>query len=372
MSKRYITKVLLSLALISGLTTGNYKVLAEDNKFEVSTVDTKLQSHNQVYKQGNEKQLAKVNRQTMRFIKELIIPAYESGKEYGLYPSVTLAQAVLESGSGLSTLSIAPYNNLFGVKGFYQGNSVQMRTFEDDGTGHQFEIYANFKAYPDWDSSIRDHDMLLRNGLNGFYSGAWRSNAKSPEEATKHLEGRYATDTNYASKLNSIIETYNLKRFDGIIDERDIAWIESDSLDPWERPIVEVEVDKVETWASVFVDAPENLAKRVKSFIPLRRDSGNESADVVYVSGTLGVDKNFTERDIPRYKRNPIIGDIAVYTTENGDNEVVQKFAVVESVEDDTLLISEGVKGERGIHSIYRVIHKDSFYKFEFISREGL
>ncbi|HBA1104967.1 TPA: autolysin, partial [Enterococcus faecium] len=47
-----------------------------------------------------------------------------------------------------------------------------------------------------------------------YYSGAWKSNTRSYTEATAWLQGRYATDTSYASKLNNLIATYNLTQYD--------------------------------------------------------------------------------------------------------------------------------------------------------------
>ena len=47
-----------------------------------------------------------------------------------------------------------------------------------------------------------------------IYEGARRSVAGSYDVATAHLTGRYATDTNYANKLNNLIVAYNLTRFD--------------------------------------------------------------------------------------------------------------------------------------------------------------
>lgn len=42
----------------------------------------------------------------------------------------------------------------------------------------------------------------------------WKSNTTSFYDATAYLTGRYATDPNYGAKLNSLINTYNLTRFD--------------------------------------------------------------------------------------------------------------------------------------------------------------
>ena len=54
-------------------------------------------------------------------------------KKNDLYASVMIAQAILESGAGQSSLSSYPHYNLFGIKGSYAGQSTVMQTWEDDG-----------------------------------------------------------------------------------------------------------------------------------------------------------------------------------------------------------------------------------------------
>ncbi|CAJ2232057.1 glucosaminidase domain-containing protein [Companilactobacillus paralimentarius] len=134
-----------------------------------------------------------------------------------LYASVMIAQAMIESGWGTSGLASAPNYNLFGIKGEYNGASVNMGTQEDDGTGSLYSISSNFRKYPSYKESLEDYVSLLRGGTTGnsqLYAGAWKSNTNSYKDATKFLTGRYATDTTYASKLNSMIEKYNLTQFD--------------------------------------------------------------------------------------------------------------------------------------------------------------
>lgn len=131
--------------------------------------------------------------------------------QYDLFPSVMIAQAILESRSGTSGLSDAPYYNLFGVKGSYNGASAVFQTWEDDGSGNTYTINDTFRQYPSWRASLEDYAQLLQLPL---YQGAHRSVAGSYDVATAHLTGRYATDTNYANKLNNLIAAYNLTRFD--------------------------------------------------------------------------------------------------------------------------------------------------------------
>lgn len=134
-----------------------------------------------------------------------------------LYVSVMIAQAMVESGWGTSGLASAPNYNLFGIKGDYNGESVNMGTQEDDGTGSLYSISSNFRKYPSYKESLEDYVSLLRGGTSGnsqLYAGAWKSNTTSYKDATKYLTGRYATDTTYADKLNNMIEKYNLTQFD--------------------------------------------------------------------------------------------------------------------------------------------------------------
>lgn len=136
--------------------------------------------------------------------------------ENDLYASVMVAQAILESDWGQSRLT-KEANNLFGVKGTYHGESYRIETKEDDGTGKLYTVIADFRKYPTYHSSLEDNANLLKNGVSWnpeHYAGAWKSRTKSYKDATSYLQGRYATDTHYASKLNALIEQYKLTRFD--------------------------------------------------------------------------------------------------------------------------------------------------------------
>ncbi|MCB5954719.1 glucosaminidase domain-containing protein [Enterococcus sp. CWB-B31] len=162
------------------------------------------------------------NLTTQAFIDEISEDAREIAGKNNLYASVMIAQAILESGSGNSALASAPNYNLFGIKGSYEGESVNFLTQEDTGGGNMISIRASFRKYPSYKESLTDYMKLLNGGVNsnsGFYSGTWKSNTKEYKDATKFLTGRYATDTSYASKLNSLIEAYDLTEFDKLNTE---------------------------------------------------------------------------------------------------------------------------------------------------------
>jgi flagellum-specific peptidoglycan hydrolase FlgJ len=157
------------------------------------------------------------NGTTELFIHQIGETAREIGQEHGLYASVMLAQAILETGSGGSQLSQAPYFNLFGIKGEYEGQSVIMPTSEDDGHGNMYTIDAAFRQYPGYKESLTDYAKLLKEGTKEnttIYQKAWKENALSYKAATQALTGVYATDTKYDQKLNALIETYNLTQYD--------------------------------------------------------------------------------------------------------------------------------------------------------------
>ena len=154
---------------------------------------------------------------TSNFLQSIVPAARKVASGKDIYTSVMIAQAALESGWGSSTLSQAPNYNLFGVKGSYNGESVNMQTLEDSGGQNYYSINADFRKYPSYQESLEDYADKIVNGISGaplFYSGAWRSKTNSYKDATAYLTGRYATDTAYGTKLNQIIEQHGLTRYD--------------------------------------------------------------------------------------------------------------------------------------------------------------
>lgn len=162
----------------------------------------------------------------MSFI-ETIGPISQSvAEENGLFASVMIAQAVLESGSGSSGLSQQPYNNLFGIKGSYKGAAANFATMEQNTAGEEYQIQDQFRRYPGVKESLEDYAALLKNGIQGdadFYQQTWKEAGKSYQSATEALTGTYATDVAYGQKLNKLIEEYQLTKYDeaGISDTDD-------------------------------------------------------------------------------------------------------------------------------------------------------
>lgn len=144
------------------------------------------------------------------FVSQVWYQAVQIGNESQILPSIILAQAILESASGTSGLT-KDSNNLFGIKGDYNGQYVLYRTMEYDSSGNSYYIDAKFRKYPSWTESLNDHaQFLLKNSRYKKVIGE-----KNYKTAAQELQAAgYATDPAYASMLIQVIESNNLARFD--------------------------------------------------------------------------------------------------------------------------------------------------------------
>ena len=150
------------------------------------------------------------------FLDKAIPAATTASSKYGTYTSVMLAQATVESAWGQSGLAQEPNNNLFGIKGSYNGQSVNMNTGEY-GNGGYYTTNAGFRKYPSYTESFEDNGALLRNQMGNYYSGTWVENSNNYAQATQNgLQGKYATDPNYAKTLNSVIATNGFDKYDPV------------------------------------------------------------------------------------------------------------------------------------------------------------
>ncbi|MGO0061832.1 glycoside hydrolase family 73 protein [Brevibacillus fluminis] len=148
------------------------------------------------------------------FIAKIAPAAVADMRKTRIPASLTIAQAILESAWGESGLT-KKANNLFGIKGTGMAGSISMPTTEYVGK-QAVAVTAAFRAYRSWDESIADHSALILNGTKDKptrYHGVRGADYKTAcQEIGK---GGYATDPAYPRKLISLIEQYDLARFDG-------------------------------------------------------------------------------------------------------------------------------------------------------------
>ena len=145
------------------------------------------------------------------FIGSIVNGAIQGWAQHQILPSLTLAQAILESAWGKSSLA-SQYHNLFGIKGSYKGMSVNMPTYEEYG-GRMVLINDAFRRYPDNNASVQDHtDFLVNNSRYHNLIGVRDANT-----ATYLIRADgYATASSYTNSLRSVINTYDLTRYDRV------------------------------------------------------------------------------------------------------------------------------------------------------------
>ncbi len=162
---------------------------------------------------------------TSQFIQTMGPIAQADYKKTGILASVTLAQAILESGWGKSELA-QKGNNLFGMKTVLSGNtwsgsvwdgysSVTINTGEEYD-GKHVTISAPFRKYSCVEQSVADHSAYLLNARDGSsyrYAGLTSTNSYK-KQLTIIKNGGYATSSTYVSQLTSLIERYGLNQYD--------------------------------------------------------------------------------------------------------------------------------------------------------------
>lgn len=146
-------------------------------------------------------------------------------KKSGVLASVSLAQFILESGYGKSELAVNA-NNCFGMKKVLSGNTwggsawdgvslYPKKTNEWDGEKY-VTVTADFRKYPDVETSIADHSAYLLGAMNGKekrYEGL--KGCTDYRKAVQIIkDGGYATSPDYVGKLCSIIEKWGLTEHD--------------------------------------------------------------------------------------------------------------------------------------------------------------
>ena len=284
-----------------------------------------------------------------QFINQIAPHAQSVANANDLYASVMMAQAILESAWGQSTLAQAPNYNLFGIKGSYNGQTVYMNTLEFLN-GQWVTKNEPFRRYPSFAESFMDNARTLRtvsfqSGVY-YYAGAWKSNTTSYRDATAWLTGRYATDPNYATSLNRIIETYGLTRYDtasngtpstviggGISSENNAGVVNNPSQSTGNLGGSTYTVSVGDTlWA---------ISRKFGVTITQLKSWNNLSSDMIYVGQKLSIQTGTGNTAVtptpstPGVSNNPTTSNAQTYTVVAGDS--VWKIAHQFGISMDTL-----------------------------------
>ena len=149
-------------------------------------------------------------------------------KKTGVLASVSLAQFILESGYGKSELA-QQANNCFGMKRSLSGNtwsgsvwdgkSIYAKSTKEQRSWGTETVTAEFRRYACIEDSIADHSAYLtgaRKGSSLRYDGL-KECTDYRKAAQIVRDGGYATSTTYVEKLCSIIEQWQLTKYDADI-----------------------------------------------------------------------------------------------------------------------------------------------------------
>lgn len=150
-----------------------------------------------------------------KFINTAGKSAKPSQDEYGVPASVTVAQAILESGWGESDLA-SDAKNYFGMKchdkkpGSIATDCTKVSTRECDDDDC-WTTKAYFRVYDSMADSYRDHGQYLRD--NSRYATAFDHTDDADKFIHEIADAGYATDPKYASKIISLMDDHDLYRF---------------------------------------------------------------------------------------------------------------------------------------------------------------
>ena len=285
-----------------------------------------------------------------------------------LFTSVALAQAILESGvltsSGPSTLA-TKYNNWFGIKSSksWTGKTTPaLETLEDDGSGTKHTIQAGFRWYDSLIDSVKDHNNLFQTEFSkSFYKDVL--NAKTPTQQTQALQGTYATDTQYASKLNAIIAQYNLTQYDN----------QKSQEVKGEMVTAQQVINEAKKYigANKYSASHKAIINHYNTQSPLPRGTRMTydwdwcAAFVSFILMEVGLSKLYgTEISVGYYKQKfidakiwrgrvrPQVGDIVIWNWDGNQNGWPHHIGFVSAVNGDTITTLEGNTFKGGVSTV--------------------
>lgn len=223
------TVIILSLVIVLIISSGNLlKRLVFTNNIDAgyNNEDLRLSENNESNKSNEsniedntEKQVyvnSYLNEEENSFINLILDGAIENYKEYKILPSITIGQAILESGWGKSELAVS-HNNLFGIKADsrWDGAVAAINSKEN----YNDSYISNFRKYDSIEESIEDHGKFLfdsdRYRDNGLFEGkTYIEQAQALEDAGYSTAKDESGVPIYAYKLIAIIEKYHLMDYD--------------------------------------------------------------------------------------------------------------------------------------------------------------
>ena len=213
------------------------------------------------------------NKQYEAYIKKYRDIAVEEMRKYHIPASITLAQGLLESGAGQSSLA-RKSNNHFGIKcgGDWDGKSVR---YDDDARNECFRAYKHPKQ------SYEDHSKFLAS--RSRYAFLFKLKITDYKGWAKGLKkAGYATDRRYAQRLIDIIELYDLHQYD---TKKGLKWMK-DNPNPHQpyiaNGLVYIVVRPGDTWKSISKEFDVSR-KKLRKYNDLYKGYFLQPGDILYL-----------------------------------------------------------------------------------------
>jgi len=137
--------------------------------------------------------------------------ALRSAVEHCVPPSVTVGQAIQESGWGRSGLA-EDYKNLFGLKAG-AADGVKLPTIEVVN-GQPTRVHGRFRRFEDFEASVRHHDRLLSSDPR--YADA-RVHWGNWPRFLAVVAPVYASDPDYVRRVSGLVKSYRLDEWDALV-----------------------------------------------------------------------------------------------------------------------------------------------------------
>ena len=213
------------------------------------------------------------NKQYESYIKRYRDLAVKEMKKYRIPASITLAQGLLESGAGQSTLA-RKSNNHFGIKcgSDWRGKTV---SHDDDARGECFRAYKHPKQ------SYEDHSKFLANRPR--YASLFKLDITDYKGWARGLKkAGYATNPRYAEQLIGIIELYDLHKYD---KKGGLKWMK-ENPNPHQTYIanglVYIVVRAGDSWKSISKEL-DISQKKLRKYNDLYKGYALQVGDILYL-----------------------------------------------------------------------------------------
>ncbi len=146
------------------------------------------------------------------FLRDVVPAAQSSQAQTGVPASITIAQAIIESGWGKSSLTVQA-NNYFGIKAHLgdAGEYVEFPTAEYVN-GQRVMVEAEFQKYGSATDCFEDHATLL--SMASRYAPAMAVKSDAAQFAGQLQACGYSTSPTYAQSLMMLVNEFDLTQYD--------------------------------------------------------------------------------------------------------------------------------------------------------------